>query len=404
MAWDRVLVLHQTKYGNRQRTVQSLQRKFASLYNHKMPTGDPRCPETVRKAKQLYKAISEKMDVATGEAEGDDEDEEDDDEDFLGSSGGEDDEGIDEGDGEGGGYESGLEEPVPEGQNMNIDGGGAITTSGNGDGNDVRNCDGNEGNDRIPGNNTGVDNIPGSRPSSRATSTGDGPSQTAGSIRTRQRTTSDKNLPATKVARTSAVSTPKAKTSAFTVPIVHSRREKRSSPGTATSSMFQDMMQMMMVQREMDSEAERRRQLADERRREVERIQREADERRREAEELRHRQMMEMIMMSMMANTQRSQAQYYAPPPLNNYGQGMSNMPQSSFEQMTNNFSGYVPHTFNDVDVGHATNPLPAAGHAMNPLPVGGTLSGDGNKMAMVAEVEEPAGEGRGIVDEPDQI
>jgi hypothetical protein len=155
MAWDRVLVLHQTKYGNRQRTVQSLQRKFASLYNHKMPTGDPRCPETIRKAKQLYKAISEKMDVATGEPEGD-EDEEDNDEDFFGSSGrGEDDEGIDEGDGEGEGYESGLAEPVPEGQNMNIDGGGAIT-SGNGDGNDVRICDGNEGNNRIPGNNTDV--------------------------------------------------------------------------------------------------------------------------------------------------------------------------------------------------------------------------------------------------------
>lgn len=79
-------------------------------------------------------------------------------------------------------------------------------------------------------------------------------------------------------------------------------------------------MQLMMIQREIDSEAERRRYEADKRMMEAERVRCEADERMRETEELWHRQIVDvLLMMSMMTNTQRSQSQYLAQPPLNNY-------------------------------------------------------------------------------------
>jgi hypothetical protein len=52
-----------------------------------MPTGDPNCPEQVRKAKRIYKAINEKMDVANGKVEGGEEDDKYyDEEDFVLSS------------------------------------------------------------------------------------------------------------------------------------------------------------------------------------------------------------------------------------------------------------------------------------------------------------------------------
>jgi hypothetical protein len=109
------------------------------------------------------------------------------------------------------------------------------------------------------------------------------------------------------------------KTSAFSTPIVHSRHDK-STPGSGvgststTTTMYQEMMQMMMVQRDIDSESDRGRH--------------DAEDRRREVEELRLRQMRDMFMMTLVANTQRNQGQQYIPPPpVYNCGGG-SNMPQ----------------------------------------------------------------------------
>lgn len=68
--WDAVLARHVSRYPENDRTRDSIKRKFASLYNSKKPTGDPNCPPTVRKAKQLYNLIKERMDISDCESEG----------------------------------------------------------------------------------------------------------------------------------------------------------------------------------------------------------------------------------------------------------------------------------------------------------------------------------------------
>lgn len=78
--WERVAERHILLYPNLDRTKDSLRKKFASLYNNKIPTGDPRCPANVRKAKHIYRAIQEKMELTDGGGSDDDyEDEEEDD-------------------------------------------------------------------------------------------------------------------------------------------------------------------------------------------------------------------------------------------------------------------------------------------------------------------------------------
>ncbi len=59
--WDRVTERHITFYPGLGRTRESLRRKFASLYNHKKPTGDPTCPVYVRNAKHIFEQIKEAM-------------------------------------------------------------------------------------------------------------------------------------------------------------------------------------------------------------------------------------------------------------------------------------------------------------------------------------------------------
>ena len=72
--WDRVAERHCTYYPGLGRTRESLKRKFASLYNHKKPTGDPTCPATVHRAKQVWERIKEEMDVSEGERSNDEDD------------------------------------------------------------------------------------------------------------------------------------------------------------------------------------------------------------------------------------------------------------------------------------------------------------------------------------------
>lgn len=78
--WDRVAERHCTYYPGLGRTRESLKRKFASLYNHKKPTGDPTCPAVVRRAKRVWELIKAEMDISDGERE-DDHEEENEDED-----------------------------------------------------------------------------------------------------------------------------------------------------------------------------------------------------------------------------------------------------------------------------------------------------------------------------------
>jgi len=53
---------------------ESLRKKFASLYSSKIPTSNPKCPAEVKRAKELYEAIQDKMELSNGDGSGDDED------------------------------------------------------------------------------------------------------------------------------------------------------------------------------------------------------------------------------------------------------------------------------------------------------------------------------------------
>jgi hypothetical protein len=273
------------------------------MYNHKVPTGDPNCPAPIKRAKQLYRRIVEKMDIGDGGGEEDeeyDDDDDDDDDDYYNDDDG-DDNGIgygleleenNEADEEEQQQEDGreLEEPVPnpiivqQNNTANVGREGATATN-------------NVGNNGTATNATAPN---GSRPPSRVANAGNSrPTNNA-----KGRNGNDRNLPPTKV----------RKTSAFSTPIIHSRRtgDRNSTPSTTpsmsgTSVVFQEMMQLMMAQREIDNESDRRR--------------RESEDRRREAEDLRHRQMMDIFMMSMMGGggmfhrNQQQQQQYIDSPP-----------------------------------------------------------------------------------------
>ena len=62
--WEAVLTRHLTRYPYSDRTKVSIKRKFSSLYNSKIPTGDPTCPSTVKTAKKIYKLIKEKIEIS----------------------------------------------------------------------------------------------------------------------------------------------------------------------------------------------------------------------------------------------------------------------------------------------------------------------------------------------------
>ena len=64
--WDRTTAEHLTMYPEQARTVESIRRKFATLYRKKMPTGDPNCPEPVRRAKRIHVAINQKAELSDG--------------------------------------------------------------------------------------------------------------------------------------------------------------------------------------------------------------------------------------------------------------------------------------------------------------------------------------------------
>mmetsp|Transcript_8792 Transcript_8792/g.16591 ORF Transcript_8792/g.16591 Transcript_8792/m.16591 type:complete len:390 (-) Transcript_8792:43-1212(-) len=276
IAWERVLVQHEIQFSSLNRNVKSLQRKFATLYNYKIPTGDPNCPDQVRRAKRLYQRINEKMDVATGAIEGlaEGEDSDDDYDDDAGDDDSDRSNGDDNGDEvlAAEGDEGGREEREKEQQNTGDDVNTGTPSSINVDVNQ--------------------DSTVASRASSRNSH---GRSQMTTHTRSRQGSSStDKDAPANKVRRTSA----------FSTPIIHTRRRTNqgTTPGTgvtntSSGAMFNDMMQMMMMQNEVERS-------------------------RREAEDMRHRQMMDMFMVYMMGNMPRNPvAAYGQPTPMSAYVQ-----------------------------------------------------------------------------------
>jgi hypothetical protein len=67
--WERVLDLHNVEYAYKNRSVESLRRKFAFLHRKKIPTGDPDCPVEVRLAKRLKYPIGARADMGDGAEE-----------------------------------------------------------------------------------------------------------------------------------------------------------------------------------------------------------------------------------------------------------------------------------------------------------------------------------------------
>jgi hypothetical protein len=86
--WERVWDRHDSAFRAKERTPESLKRKFQELARKKIPTGDPECPPHVRKAKHIYHKIILATDGSTGgsdaglgfEVENDGDDDDDDDE------------------------------------------------------------------------------------------------------------------------------------------------------------------------------------------------------------------------------------------------------------------------------------------------------------------------------------
>ena len=55
--WEHVAEMHNSRYPDKGRSVESLKRKFKELHIKQIPTGDPHCPPAVRRAKRLREAI-----------------------------------------------------------------------------------------------------------------------------------------------------------------------------------------------------------------------------------------------------------------------------------------------------------------------------------------------------------
>ena len=55
--WERVWDRHNVRYPQKERTAESLRRKYQTLVKKKMKTGDPNCPPHIRYAKRIYRKI-----------------------------------------------------------------------------------------------------------------------------------------------------------------------------------------------------------------------------------------------------------------------------------------------------------------------------------------------------------
>ncbi|PXF49576.1 hypothetical protein BWQ96_00646 [Gracilariopsis chorda] len=64
--WDMVAEEHGETLFVENSTVDSIKRKFATLHRRKIPTGDPRMPDDVRRAKRLRFRMGERADIGEG--------------------------------------------------------------------------------------------------------------------------------------------------------------------------------------------------------------------------------------------------------------------------------------------------------------------------------------------------
>jgi hypothetical protein len=55
--WERVAEWHNSEFPSKNHEAQSLRRTFQSLYNIRIPTGNPECPAYVCRAKRLRYSI-----------------------------------------------------------------------------------------------------------------------------------------------------------------------------------------------------------------------------------------------------------------------------------------------------------------------------------------------------------
>jgi hypothetical protein len=61
--WERVADLHAQRYPDHNRCSANLRRKFKEMYSVQAGTGDPHCPEHIRTAKHLHRAIQNRSDA-----------------------------------------------------------------------------------------------------------------------------------------------------------------------------------------------------------------------------------------------------------------------------------------------------------------------------------------------------
>jgi hypothetical protein len=61
--WEEVANLHSQQYPEHQRDSVNLRRKFKEMYNARIPTGDPECPEHIKTAKRLHIQIQQRSDA-----------------------------------------------------------------------------------------------------------------------------------------------------------------------------------------------------------------------------------------------------------------------------------------------------------------------------------------------------
>ncbi len=64
--WEEIWERHNEGYAERDRTVESLKRKFQELVRKKIPTGDPNCPRYVRYANRIFYKIIQATEGSTG--------------------------------------------------------------------------------------------------------------------------------------------------------------------------------------------------------------------------------------------------------------------------------------------------------------------------------------------------
>ena len=76
--WEKVWDRHVSNFPKKERTVESLKRKFQELARKKIPTGDPECPPHIRNAKRIFRKIVLASDGSTGGSDGSENENDDD--------------------------------------------------------------------------------------------------------------------------------------------------------------------------------------------------------------------------------------------------------------------------------------------------------------------------------------